>query len=148
LILIRIWNPSKTLHPGNMIKPFSVKTHYWLIGLLLCWVTTLLANDAVQEDNRAQAHLNLTLRQGEILWHSPQLGRIGKSCQQCHAQGVNGQAYPRYIVSEHRVVPLRYMINRCLQKYQLGSPLPEDSPSLIALEAFLIHSPSKGLTTP
>ncbi len=104
--------------------------------------------DAVTENNRAIQHLQITIQQGQILWQSPHLGRIGKSCQQCHEQPIQGLDYPRYIASEQQVVPLRYMINRCLQKYALGSPLPENSPSLIALEAFLIHNPSKGLKTP
>ena len=76
---------------------------------------------------------------GRGLWVSPELGTNGVSCAQCHPNGANThpETYPKFQQQLGGVVPLRDMINWCIQNPLEGVPLEADDPDMIAIEAYL-----------
>lgn len=86
--------------------------------------------------------------QGNAIFHSSKLlgGSIGVSCDMCHPNAANThpETYPKYQVQLGRVAMLRDMINWCIENPVRGRPLPDDSPKLKALEAY-IYAQRKGV---
>jgi thiosulfate dehydrogenase len=77
--------------------------------------------------------------QGRALWTDPKLGTNGVACAQCHPNGANThpETYPKFQKQIGRVVPLRDMINWCIQNPLEGQPLALDDPRMVAIEAYL-----------
>ena len=81
------------------------------------------------------------VKTGRELWISPDLGTNGVACAQCHPNGANThpETYPKFQQQLGRVIPLRDMINWCLQHPLEGKPLALDDPKLVAMEAYITY---------
>lgn len=78
-------------------------------------------------------------QEGRALWTSPELGTNGVACAQCHPNGANThpETYPKFQKQLGKVVPIREMINWCIQNPLEGEPLKLDDPKMTAIEAYL-----------
>jgi len=73
-------------------------------------------------------------------------GTIGVSCDMCHPNisNTHPETYPKYQVQLKKVALLRDMINWCIENPLKGKPLPENDPTLRAVEAYIL-SDRKGV---
>jgi thiosulfate dehydrogenase len=78
---------------------------------------------------------------GRELWVSPALGTNGVACAQCHPNAANThpETYPKFQQQIGRVIPLRDMINWCIQNPLEGKPLALDDPKMVAIEAYVAY---------
>ena len=67
-------------------------------------------------------------------------GTIGVSCDMCHPNisNTHPETYPKYQVQLKKVALLRDMINWCIENPLKGKPLPENDPTLRAVEAYIL----------
>jgi hypothetical protein len=67
-------------------------------------------------------------------------GTIGVSCDMCHPDTSNThpETYPKYQPQLKKVALLRDMINWCIENPLKGKPLPENDPTLRAVEAYIL----------
>jgi thiosulfate dehydrogenase len=67
-------------------------------------------------------------------------GTIGISCDMCHpdVSNTHPETYPKYQVQLKKVALLRDMINWCIENPMKGKPLPENDPTLRAVEAYIL----------
>ena len=101
-----------------------------------------LADQFTEEDQeRWQAEFMSVVKTGRELWTSPDLGTNGVACAQCHPNAANThpETYPKFQQQLGRVIPLREMINWCLQHPVEGKPIPLDDPKMVALEAYVTY---------
>jgi cytochrome c len=94
-----------------------------------------------QDMERWQQEYMKVVDQGRELFHSPDLGTNGVACGQCHPNAANThpETYPKFQQQLGRVIPLRDMVNWCLQQPLEGQPLAADDPKLTALEAYITY---------
>ena len=81
------------------------------------------------------------VQKGRDLWTSPSLGTNNVACAQCHPNAANThpETYPKFQQQIGRVIPLREMINWCIQQPLEGKPLALDDPRMVALEAYVTY---------
>ena len=81
------------------------------------------------------------VQEGRELWVSADLGTNGVACAQCHPNAANThpETYPKFQQQLGRVIPLRDMINWCLQQPLEGEPLALDDPKMVAMEAYVTY---------
>jgi len=88
------------------------------------------------------------IEEGYKAYHSAKAlgGTIGISCDMCHPDGANThpETYPKFQTQTKKVALLRDMINWCIENPLKGKPLPENDPTLRAVEAY-IFSTRKGV---
>jgi len=79
------------------------------------------------------------VEKGEKLFHNPQLGTNGVSCDMCHPDAANThpETYPKFQKQIGEVAALRDMINWCIENPLKGDPLPADSAQMDRLEAYI-----------
>lgn len=89
-----------------------------------------------------EAELKRTIDQGYKLFHSPELGTNGISCDMCHpdASVTHPETYPKFQTQLKRIALLRDMINWCIENPMEGPKLPEDDERMKALEAYIIST--------
>lgn len=100
------------------------------------------ADEFTREDQeRWQGEFMSVVKQGRELWTSGELGTNGVSCAQCHPNAANThpETYPKFQQQLGKVVPLREMINWCLQHPLEGKALALDDPKMIAIESYVTY---------
>ena len=100
------------------------------------------ADEPTEQDlERWESEYMTVVQQGRELWVSADLGTNGVACAQCHPNAANThpETYPKFQQQLGRVIPLRDMINWCLQQPLEGEPLALDDPKLIAMEAYATY---------
>ncbi len=100
------------------------------------------ADEPTEQDlERWENEYMTVVQQGRELWVSADLGTNGVACAQCHPNAANThpETYPKFQQQLGRVIPLRDMINWCLQQPLEGEPLALDDPKLIAMEAYATY---------
>jgi thiosulfate dehydrogenase len=103
---------------------------------------TTRADEFTEEDlKRWQDEYMSVVKKGRELWVSPDLGTNGVACAQCHPNAANThpETYPKFQQQLGKVVPLRDMINWCLQNPLEGETLKLDDPRMIAMEAYVVY---------
>lgn len=82
-----------------------------------------------------------TVKQGDELWHSAKLGKNGLACANCHpdAAAANPHTFPKFQPNLGQVIPLRDMINWCIQVPLEGQALDANSKEMKALEAYAFY---------
>ncbi|GFO55587.1 hypothetical protein GMSM_25940 [Geomonas sp. Red276] len=75
---------------------------------------------------------DISVRRGEELFNSTQLGTNGKSCATCHPKGKNLAKAATY--GDERLVSI---INGCIENPLSGTPLPKHSPEMASLVLYL-----------
>lgn len=85
-----------------------------------------------------------SVSEGEKLFHSA-LGSNAVSCDMCHpnASNTHPETYPKFQKQLGQVVPLRAMINWCIQNPLKGKPMAYDDPRMFALEAYITYERRK-----
>ncbi|GIW44070.1 MAG: hypothetical protein KatS3mg077_1352 [Candidatus Binatia bacterium] len=89
-----------------------------------------------------EAELKRTIDEGYKLFHSPELGTNGISCDMCHpdASNTHPETYPKFQTQLKRIALLRDMINWCIENPMEGPPLAENDEKMKALEAYIIST--------
>lgn len=103
---------------------------------------TVRADEFTEKDKeRWQQEFMTVVNAGRELWVSPDLGTNGVACAQCHPNAANThpETYPKFQQQLGRVIPLRDMINWCLEQPLEGKPLKLDDPKMVALEAYVTY---------
>jgi len=90
-----------------------------------------------------QKQLLTAVNQGYELWHgsSATMTTNGLACGNCHpdAAGTNPQTFPKFQADLGKVAPMRDMINWCITVVQGGTALGDDSPEMVAMEAYAFN---------
>ena len=111
---------------------------------------TFAANSALarepftkEELAEQEAALLALVDKGRDLWHGtkPEMANNGLACGNCHPDGAasNPQTFPKYIPAFSKVVPLREMINWCIENPQGGQKLDVNSDEMTAMEAYAFY---------
>jgi len=84
--------------------------------------------------------LKRVVDEGYRLFHSPELGSNGVSCDMCHpdASNTHPETYPKFQTQLKKVILLRDMINWCIENPLEGPKLNEDDARMKALEAYIL----------
>ena len=111
-----------------------------LVGAAL--VMLAYADEPTKQDlERWDQEYMTVVQEGRELWVSADLGTNGVACAQCHPNAANThpETYPKFQQQLGRVIPLRDMINWCLQQPLEGEPLALDDPKMVAMEAYVTY---------
>jgi len=94
-----------------------------------------------KDQERWEKEYMSVVQKGRELWTSPTLGTNGVACAQCHPNAANThpEIYPKFQQQLGRVIPLRDMINWCLQQPLQGKPMALDDPRMVAIEAYVTY---------
>jgi thiosulfate dehydrogenase len=125
-----------------MWKKVAILSAGALLGLAVAVGLSTRADEFTKADEqRYEKEYMSVVNQGRELWTSGALGTNGVACAQCHPNGANThpETYPKFQKQLGRVVPLRDMINWCLQQPLEGKPLALDDPKMVALEAYIAY---------
>jgi thiosulfate dehydrogenase len=80
---------------------------------------------------------------GRDLWHGskPSMSSNGLACGNCHpdAAASNPNTFPKFQADLGKVIPLREMINWCIQAPQAGTALDVNGPDMVAMEAYAFY---------
>ena len=97
-----------------------------------------------REEQIWQAELDKTVKEGDRLFHSDELGTNGVACAMCHpnASNTHPETYPKFQTQLKKVALLRDMVNWCIINPLEGKELPENDPKMKALEAYILHERS------
>jgi thiosulfate dehydrogenase len=128
-----------------------IKTHRFVasagvaaIVATACFQTTSVnAREPFTPAELAQqsADLQKMVKMGDDLWHNGKLGTNGLACGNCHPDGAasNAQTYPKWQSQLGEVVPLRDMINWCIEVPLAGKKLDVNSKEMKAMEAYAYY---------
>lgn len=125
-----------------MWKKIAILSAGVLVGLALAVGLGTRADEFTKADEqRYEKEYMSVVSQGRELWTSGALGTNGVACAQCHPNAANThpETYPKFQKQLGRVIPLREMINWCLQQPLEGEPLALDDPKMVALEAYVAY---------
>ncbi|NNM70672.1 MAG: cytochrome C [Gallionella sp.] len=90
-----------------------------------------------------EQELLVVVDHGRDLWHGskPSMTTNGLACGNCHpdAAGSNPQTFPKFQADLGRVIPIRDMINWCIQVPQGGQPLDVNGEDMVAMEAYATY---------
>lgn len=113
---------------------------------LLASAALLLGTSAVRADEfskedlaRWQAQFDVVVKEGRRLWTSPDIGKNGVVCAQCHPNAANThpETYPKFQKQLGKVANLWEMVNWCLRNPLEGEPLAADDPKMTAMLAYI-----------
>lgn len=95
-----------------------------------------------REEKTFQTELNRMIKNGYALFHSPELGTNGISCDMCHPDATNThpETYPKFQTQVKKAVLLRDMINWCIENPLEGQKLDDNSEKMKALEAYILST--------
>jgi len=125
-----------------MWKKVAILTVGALVGLAAVVGFATRADEFTRADElRYEQEYMSVVKAGRELWTSGTLGTNGVACAQCHPNAANThpETYPKFQKQLGRVIPLRDMINWCLQQPLEGKPLAANDPKLVALEAYIVY---------
>lgn len=91
------------------------------------------------------------VRLGDLLFHGDgatekkmgvNLSKTAMACAMCHpfASDTHPHEYPKFQEQINKFATLRGMINWCIEKPNEGEKIAEDSPAMMALEAYIYWS--------
>ncbi len=87
-----------------------------------------------------ETEMKRAVDEGYKVFHSPDLGTNGVSCDMCHpdASNTHPETYPKFQTQLKKVVLLRDMINWCIENPLEGQKLSDDDPKMKAMEAYIL----------
>lgn len=109
-------------------------------ALGVCASNALYADEFSPEDlKRWQAQFDGVVKEGRSLWTSPDIGKNGVVCAQCHPNAANThpETYPKFQKQLGKVANLWEMVNWCLRNPLEGDPLAADDPKMTAMLAYI-----------
>lgn len=98
------------------------------------------ADEFSKEDlARWQEQFDGVVKEGRALWTSPDIGKNGVVCAQCHPNAANThpETYPKFQKQLGKVANLWEMVNWCLRNPLEGDPLAADDPKMTAMLAYI-----------
>jgi len=116
------------------------RTPMTLTVALLVWAGATAADEFSQKDiQRWQDEFMTAVQEGRRLWTSPEIGRNGVACAQCHPNAANThpETYPKFQKQLGKVALQWEMINWCIRNPLEGQPLAADDPRMTALQAYV-----------
>ena len=125
-----------------MSKKMIIPAGAAVVAVVLASGILILADEFTKKDEkRWEDEFMSVVQKGRELWVSPELGTNGVACAQCHPNAANThpETYPKFQQQLGRVIPLRDMINWCLQNPLEGEPLKADDPRMVAIESYIVH---------
>lgn len=102
--------------------------------------TSVSADEFSQEDlKRWETQFQNVVKEGRGLWTSPDIGKNGVVCAQCHPNAANThpETYPKFQKQLGKVANLWEMVNWCLRNPLQGDPLAADDPKMTAMLAYI-----------
>lgn len=121
----------------GMIAPVA------LIGLLVFNPAAAREPFTATELAAQEKALLAAVDHGRDLWHGtkPTMTTNGLACGNCHpdAAASNPQTFPKFQANLGKVIPLREMINWCIQVPQMGTVLDVNSDDMFAMEAYAFY---------
>ena len=125
-----------------MSKKMMIPAVAAVVAVVLASGILILADEFTKNDEkRWEDEFMSVVKRGRELWVSPELGTNGVACAQCHPNAANThpETYPKFQQQLGRVIPLRDMINWCLQNPLEGETLKADDPRMVALESYIAY---------
>jgi thiosulfate dehydrogenase len=125
-----------------MWKKVAIIAGCALVALAFAVGPSTQADEFTKQDlERYEQEYMSVVKVGRELWTSGTLGTNGVACAQCHPNAANThpETYPKFQKQLGRVIPLRDMINWCLQQPLQGKPLALDDPKMVAMEAYIFY---------
>ena len=125
-----------------MSKKIMIPAVAAVVAVVLGSGLLILADEFTKKDEkRWEDEFMSVVQKGRELWVSPELGTNGVACAQCHPNAANThpETYPKFQQQLGRVIPLRDMINWCLQNPLEGETLKADDPRMVALESYIAY---------
>jgi thiosulfate dehydrogenase len=131
---------------------------YALLAAVALAVATLSGTALAHKDRHTEDQLKVfheifmeQVRTGDLLFHGDEaaqkklgvnLSRTGMACAMCHpfASDTHPHEFPKFQEQIGQYGTLRDMINWCIEKANEGERIPEDSPAMKALEAYVYWS--------
>ncbi|HEY0683430.1 MAG TPA: hypothetical protein VGD45_13940 [Steroidobacter sp.] len=98
------------------------------------------ADEFTKEDlARWQEQFDGVVKEGRKLWTSPEIGKNGVVCAQCHPNAANThpETYPKFQKQLGKVANLWEMVNWCLRNPLEGDPMAADDPRMTAMLAYI-----------
>jgi thiosulfate dehydrogenase len=89
-----------------------------------------------------EKELKRTIGDGYKIFHDPELGTNGISCDMCHpdASNTHPETYPKFQTQLKDVALLRDMINWCIMNPLEGKKLLDNDPRMKAMEAYILST--------
>ena len=125
-----------------MSKKIMIPAVAAVVAVLFASGVLILADEFTKKDEkRWEDEFMSVVKKGRELWVSPELGTNGVACAQCHPNAANThpETYPKFQQQLGRVIPLRDMINWCIQNPLEGKPLKADDPRMVAIESYIAY---------
>lgn len=125
-----------------MSKKIMIPAVAAVVAVVLVSGILILADEFTKKDEkRWEDEFMSVVKKGRELWVSPELGTNGVACAQCHPNAANThpETYPKFQRQLGRVIPLRDMINWCLQNPLEGETLKADDPRMVAIESYIAY---------
>jgi thiosulfate dehydrogenase len=123
-----------------------------LITVLFLLGTNLAFSDEFTSEDvaRWQQQFDDVAAEGRVQFTSPDIGKNGVVCAQCHPNAANThpETYPKFQKQLGRVGMLWEMINWCIRNPLQGEELAADDPVMIALQAYILKERSGMALTP
>ncbi|MBM0104357.1 hypothetical protein JM946_06350 [Steroidobacter sp. S1-65] len=117
-----------------------------IASVIACGVLALGAAGAAHADEftkedlaRWQEQFDGVVKEGRNLWTSPDIGKNGVVCAQCHPNAANThpETYPKFQKQLGKVANLWEMVNWCLRNPLEGDPMAADDPRMTAMLAYI-----------
>ena len=112
-----------------------------MLAAMLCAVCSAASADEFTKEDLArwEAQFQGVVKEGRALWTSPELGKNGVVCAQCHPNAANThpETYPKFQKQLGKVASLWEMVNWCLRNPLEGEPLEADDPRMTAMLAYV-----------
>jgi thiosulfate dehydrogenase len=112
-----------------------------LVATALCLAAGAAGADEFSKEDLArwQAQFEGVVKEGRTLWTSPDIGKNGVVCAQCHPNAANThpETYPKFQKQLGKVANLWEMVNWCLRNPLEGEPLAADDPRMTAMLAYI-----------
>jgi thiosulfate dehydrogenase len=106
---------------------------------LLASATAAADEFSADDLKRWESQFQAVVAEGRRLWTSPELGKNGVVCAQCHPNAANThpETYPKFQKQLGKVANLWEMVNWCLRNPLEGEPLAADDRRMTAMLAYI-----------
>ena len=111
-----------------------------VVAMLFTSVATADEFNAADTKRWAE-QFDAVVKEGRKLWTSPDIGKNGVVCAQCHPNAANThpETYPKFQKQLGKVANLWEMVNWCLRNPLEGEPLKADDPRMTAMLAYIAY---------
>ena len=112
-----------------------------LLAIACLGPSAVLADEFSEVDVKRWAEqFDGVVKEGRALWTSPDIGKNGVVCAQCHPNAANThpETYPKFQKQLGKVANLWEMVNWCRRNPLQGEPMKADDPRMTAMLAYIV----------